>query len=144
MKLHGKTLTWLQKYHIEIFGKEFYNKLNIINKYIDEWHNLQSQVKFLEDEVHVYVHLSKFSQFSFMEKWLYLFCITCLWKKTNLCKFFDVKHLKYSILTVEFTYDIWIKKRWERLAIPEYFNSGVYLWHLDKKKVGEVGHTWIF
>jgi hypothetical protein len=44
MKLHGKTPTWLKKYHIEIFGKEFYNKLNIINKYIDEWYNLQSQV----------------------------------------------------------------------------------------------------
>ncbi len=74
MKLHGKTPTWLKKYHIEIFGKEFVYKSNIINKFIDEWHKFAITSSLLKDEVEVYVHLSKFSQFSFMEKkWLYLF-----------------------------------------------------------------------
>jgi hypothetical protein len=44
MKLHGKIPIWFKKHHIEIFGKECFYKLNVINKYIDEWHNLQSQV----------------------------------------------------------------------------------------------------
>ncbi len=50
---------------------------------------------------------------------IFKFCITCQWKKNNIFKFFDIKYLKYSILKVEFTYDIWIFKR----------------------RVGEVGHT---
>jgi hypothetical protein len=43
-----------------MFGKEYFYKSNIINKYIDEWHNLQSQ-EILKDKVEVYVHLSKLS-----------------------------------------------------------------------------------